>query len=755
MPRRRVVSVRLAILLILALPVLAALALSTGCYQSGDRTESMRTLARWQDSRLADSDSLAALMTDPDAHLRRAAMRTAGMIGRDEALPGLLAGLDDRSDAVRGAAAIALGRLGDPAAVDPMIEAMASGHTTVRRAVLEALAMLPNDGQALIDPALHGEEPDAILAWNALRDRAADIDPPLLSATIRAGLVRKEPDVLWRVLRCAERSADSTLAADIAPFTLDRHVQARVHACRALGRIGGPDALAAVLECGEDRGRISRCDLARLRINAARALGALAGPALAAADPDAGPGSVPGRIVSLLTAWSHSTDPAVALTALQAISSSVSELPAPPESSRRESLLPVWRIRLLRAVRTLIAESPSDSAGAESAPIPGPANRAAAATALCALRGAGTLADSAWPAVESDPDPQVEAAVWRALGRYVLDTRGLIMRSMSLDPELPAPVAAAAIEGMVAALDRLQKADAEQTAESIRARNAVQRALVAAADSDDYVLAATAAGLLGGMRNPAALVSICRAFESAAGEGAPDIRLAALDGIRRIFTPPADEPAIAIGDSLRRRVVACLEESFDSPDIRQRLQARTAAVESGLLPPNLIPGEASLKATMKAVVRCPDQAPPALPFRAPRLICSTDRGDFAIALDGEAAPNFVTALLALVADGFYDGMTFHRVVPDFVIQGGDPRGDGWGGPDFTLRSEWSRIPYDRGVVGIAHSGKDTGGSQFFVTLSPQPHLNGRYTVIGKVVSGMEVADAVQQGDTFRLTVEPE
>lgn len=108
--------------------------------------------------------------------------------------------------------------------------------------------------------------------------------------------------------------------------------------------------------------------------------------------------------------------------------------------------------------------------------------------------------------------------------------------------------------------------------------------------------------------------------------------------------------------------------------------------------------------------------------------------------------------IALVESGFYEELTFHRVVPDFVAQGGDPVGNGWGGPGYTIRSEWSRTPYRRGMVGIAHSGKDTGGSQFFVTLSEQPHLNGRYTIFGEVVDGMETVDRLEIDDRFRMQI---
>jgi len=125
-----------------------------------------------------------------------------------------------------------------------------------------------------------------------------------------------------------------------------------------------------------------------------------------------------------------------------------------------------------------------------------------------------------------------------------------------------------------------------------------------------------------------------------------------------------------------------------------------------------------------------------------------------IQLDGRLAPNTCATILALIEQGFYDDLSFHRVVPDFVIQGGCPRGDGWGGPGYCIRSEWSRLSFERGTVGIAHSGKDTGGSQFFVTLSEQPHLNGRYTIFGEVTEGMEVVDLITPGDRFTLEILP-
>jgi cyclophilin family peptidyl-prolyl cis-trans isomerase len=120
-------------------------------------------------------------------------------------------------------------------------------------------------------------------------------------------------------------------------------------------------------------------------------------------------------------------------------------------------------------------------------------------------------------------------------------------------------------------------------------------------------------------------------------------------------------------------------------------------------------------------------------------------------LDCPQAPLTCLSFLQLAAQGYFDGLAFHRVVPDFVVQTGDPRGDGWGGPGFALRDEINRLRFVRGAVGMALSGPDTGGSQFFVTLSPQPHLDGGYTVFGQVVGDLAVLAEIRQGDEV-LTV---
>lgn len=135
-----------------------------------------------------------------------------------------------------------------------------------------------------------------------------------------------------------------------------------------------------------------------------------------------------------------------------------------------------------------------------------------------------------------------------------------------------------------------------------------------------------------------------------------------------------------------------------------------------------------------------------------RAVVTTTKGAFTIDLLPEDAPLTVDNFIQLARRNYFNNITFHRVVPNFVIQGGDPRGDGNGGPDYQIRCEINFVPYARGAVGMALSGKDTGGSQWFVTHSPQPHLDGGYTVFGNVVSGMNVVDDIARGEVIRSIV---
>jgi cyclophilin family peptidyl-prolyl cis-trans isomerase len=128
----------------------------------------------------------------------------------------------------------------------------------------------------------------------------------------------------------------------------------------------------------------------------------------------------------------------------------------------------------------------------------------------------------------------------------------------------------------------------------------------------------------------------------------------------------------------------------------------------------------------------------------------TEKGTIELELLPDDAPFTVLSMIRLIRSGFFNGLTFHRVVPNFVVQGGDPRGDGWGGPGYSIRTEVSPREYERGSVGVASAGKDTEGCQFFITHAPTPHLDGRYTIFARVRKGMDVVDRLQIGD--RMTV---
>ena len=138
---------------------------------------------------------------------------------------------------------------------------------------------------------------------------------------------------------------------------------------------------------------------------------------------------------------------------------------------------------------------------------------------------------------------------------------------------------------------------------------------------------------------------------------------------------------------------------------------------------------------------------------APIARIETEHGTMELELFASDAPVTVHNFVTLARRGYFDGQQFHRVVPNFVVQGGDPRGNGSGGPGYAIRDELNRHRYQRGTLGMALSGPNTGGSQFFVTHAPQPHLDGGYTVFGQLRAGGDVLDRIVQGDRIvRITI---
>jgi cyclophilin family peptidyl-prolyl cis-trans isomerase len=258
-------------------------------------------------------------------------------------------------------------------------------------------------------------------------------------------------------------------------------------------------------------------------------------------------------------------------------------------------------------------------------------------------------------------------------------------------------------------------------------------------------------------------------------------RIAALEALRAISARRSSRLASALfsgtdpdDDWPHQRVVAAMRSALDAMIAADHLEglvswlaAARDVASRDLAPlavrlaahPNLAVRLAAISLATEAGAELPAAAParPSNPIAAEaldalvpgRAVVDTDRGRFVIELLAEEAPTTTIRFGELVRAQFFDGLSFHRVVPGFVVQGGDPRGDGYGGPPWSQRCEDHRVPYERGTVGMALAGRDTGGSQFFVTVAPQPHLDARYTAFGRVVEGMEVVDRLQAGDHIR------
>tara|TARA_B100002049_G_scaffold136765_1_gene101354 strand:- start:1979 stop:2467 length:489 start_codon:yes stop_codon:yes gene_type:complete len=140
--------------------------------------------------------------------------------------------------------------------------------------------------------------------------------------------------------------------------------------------------------------------------------------------------------------------------------------------------------------------------------------------------------------------------------------------------------------------------------------------------------------------------------------------------------------------------------------------------------------------------------------KLPKIQIQTERGNITIEMFEDEAPNTVANMISLIEKGYYDGLNFHRVIPDFMIQGGCPHGTGTGGPGYDFDDECApdRRHDSAGVLSMANAGPGTNGSQFFITHGPTPHLDGKHTVFGKVTEGQEVVDEIKQGDVMQTVV---
>ena len=250
-------------------------------------------------------------------------------------------------------------------------------------------------------------------------------------------------------------------------------------------------------------------------------------------------------------------------------------------------------------------------------------------------------------------------------------------------------------------------------------------------NANDVVVRATAAELLGELPpDQAKTLSLIAALPRALRDkDLNDAALAILDALGKQKRPAANnaiKTALASKDHLIRRKAVALLKANGAGDFSARI------------------GTVQTRNTTADYQRALDRI-----GKQVRATVNTSRGSFVIEFLPEDAPLTVDNFVMLAQKRYFDGQIVPRVVPNFVIQTGDPRGDQNGGPGYAIRCEINQVPYDRGAVGMALSGKDTGGSQWFVTHSPLPHLDGGYTVFGHVVSGMDVVDKIVRGDIIR------
>jgi len=671
-------------------------------------------IVRAEDERRWDSD-LQTLLADKSAEIRRRAALAAGRIGDERAVTSLIPLLEKDSDEnVRSMAAFALGEIESATGADALLAELAKkGEPAVRSRAVEALgkivAALPKSEEA----------------------RAKPMRVAILSALEFEAGRRSAPDeaVILLGLTAALRARPENAGKVIARFLGYSNSRIRADAANTLARLKLSDGNLALRELlTSDPDPI-------VRANAARVLGATEDKLASA---------------SLLDRALKDADVRVRVSAIRALASLKDRQVAAPLLQRGAELYAAYRAHRAKRLR-----SPAEIN--EILEIASALGRVLAATndekAIEWLRQLGRNAPEVTiafariaPAVYVEdttvccPDPPAApldvhyggsglAQGWAELASHpnalTKGQAGLALRNGVCTPEVDGPECARAEERALPDYLRAYAAFKPNDIDAV-----IRKQLT----DSDVIVRATAAELLADLEpNDAtlrSLVSALRAELSGLEKGElSDAALAILDALGKQKNAAANEAiktALASSDNLiRKRAVALLKENgagdFSSRLGAVKLRNTTADYE-------------------RALSRIGKQV---------RATVNTSKGSFVILLLPDEALLNVDNFVMLARKGFFNGQFIPRVVPNFVIQAGDPRGDQNGGPGYQIRCEINEVPYDRGAVGMALSGKDTGGSQWFVTHSPQPHLDGGYTVFGRVISGMNVVDNIVRGDVIR------
>ena len=617
--------------------------------------------------------------------------------------------LRDGDRGIRRRAALAAGRIGLPASVPALSGLLGDPEPEVRQMAAFGLGLIADRSavEALV-AALADPEP-------VVRARAAEAlgqigDARAAPAVARLVVGSLPPDQATVTVRGDDpgRADDPWLETRLALFALVRlrDVRAAETALLAGGkprfdwwaatwaamRLEAPSLRPVLAAAARSNDPLSRAW-------AARGLGALKDPADAPVvlallrDKDEG------VLVNALRAAALIGDPgAVALAS--------GHLGHPSTAVRAEALKALAALPPDRGLRERIVAELSSA---------DPAVRAAALGALAKVdREEFALVLSG---LDPDPDPAVRAGLASALADVGDDVSLGILDGM-LKEEDPR-----ALAGVLEAVRRARGEAAEP----------VLRRLL---EHRDFAVRAAAVGELAALHEKAALArTLGPVYTRARGDAEPDVRLAVVDALA------------SLSDTAARATLR--EAAASDPAHFVRARAAAALRRQGVEAPDIGEAAADRPPLDYREAMAPFDPAPDVPLFTPRAILHTRHGTIEIHLNVVEAPLNVASFLDLARRGFYDGLAFHRVVPHFVVQGGDPRGDGSGGPGYALRCEIGQRPYGRGTVGMALSGKDTGGSQFFITHTPTPHLDGRYTVIGWVAAGMETVDKIRPGDLIQ------
>lgn len=614
---------------------------------------------------------------------------------------------------VRVQAALAAGRIGDPQAVDLLIPALTDSVVAVQASAAFALGLLKNP--RAVDPLLAlvrsvppaAQGPREIEAVTALAkiggvEGAAAIRTILESAPLGQTAV---PAAVSTALLEAWRLGARAPIPQLVAFADNADETVRARALYSLGRLRSASAGTELLRALNDQS-------AEVRGIAARSL-----TATLVDSSGLGRSAVAARLRPLIT----DENTGVRINALRALA-----------SFRRDSTLASAVVNALTDPTVGVVVQAETTLGALGGTAAIEALRRQLGSVVFGVRRQAILglaeADSAAGNVAAGPAATNTEWRWRGVAAeaYAVTKNRPRLEALLADPD--GRVVAAALGGLARIVP-----DGDSALIG-RARTLLTHA--------DPAVRSVAADLLA--RNPSVddVDRLMAAYARAQNDPFDDARLSAVGALA----------AIADGGAAQRvRVVQAFVSGIPRPDdylVRRLAAARLseAADAWGTGAGPIATGKTD--AEYRDVVRR-YLLPSAMGQPNPEVTIETDRGSLTIELLPVQAPLTVAAFLALVDRRYFDGETWHRVVPNFVAQAGDPRGDGWGGPGTLLRDEINPLHYTTGSVGMALSGPDTGGSQFFITYSDQPHLDGTYTIFGRVSGDARVLQSLAQGDRIR------